>query len=129
MPDALWWVQVVGGLLTALLASGGVVTALYSVVRGTPQFIRRATGVDAMETKIDQLLADHETSRQLQLQQAEAFNDLTETVCEEHDIPPEERPTGMSTTQIRRQLLDQDHPDFKRDSPSSSCSTPRDRIR
>lgn len=114
MPGLLWWVQVFGGVVGLLLMVGSLLAAVYSTFRDAPRFVRRLTGVNKLETKVDQLLADHLLSQRLQQQQAEAFNELKETVCEEHDIPEGERPDGMDTKKIREELLGDDEPDFTR---------------
>ena len=114
MADLLWWVQVLGGIASLLLAAGGIATAVYSALRGMPRFVRRMLGLERLEAQLTRLLTDHEQAKRLNLQQAEAFNELKETVCEEHNIPDDDRPTGMDTDTIRREYLDDDVPDFTR---------------
>lgn len=114
MAGLLWWVQVIGGIASLCLALGAIIGALYSSIRGMPNFLRRMLGIERVEAQLDLLLADHEQAKRLSLQQAEAFNELKETVCEEHDIHEDSRPTGMDTDTIRREYVDDDIPDFTR---------------
>lgn len=114
MPDIIWWLQLVGGALTILLAAGAILTGLYTAARDTPNFVKRLTGIKSIENKFDQLHSDQLVSQQLQLQQAEAFNELSEVVCDQHDIHESGRPTTMNTEVIRRELMNRDDPDFTR---------------
>lgn len=113
MADVLWWLQVIGGVFSLLLMGGGLLAGLYSTVRDAPKFIRRMTGVSKIEQQMDRLHADTITTQELQRQQAEAFNELADVVCEEHDISSKERPDPMNTAKIRRELLDDDAPNFR----------------
>lgn len=127
MPDLLWWVQVIGGFASLLLAVGAIVGAAYSMIRGMPRWLRRVLGYDDLshnvhhiEDKIDKLLIDHRLSQHAHLQQAQAFNELKETVCEEHDIPEGGRPPDMDTDAMERELMDRDEPDFYRNASPAS---------
>lgn len=114
MPDLLWWVQVVGGALSILVAAGIIAGAVYSSVREAPSFVKEMIGYKDIEMGINSLRADQKLSQELQLQQAEAFNDLSEVVCDEHDIHAAERPKQMNTQAIRTELMDRDETDFTR---------------
>lgn len=118
MPDFLWWVQVVGGALMITTAGGAILAGIYSSARETPVFWRRLTGAKSIEDKFDEkfdnLRSDHLLSQELQLQQAESFNELSEVVCEEHDIADEERPNKMDTLAIRTELMGREDTDFTR---------------
>lgn len=115
MPDVLWWLQVIGGVFSVVLTAGGVVAAIWTTARDAPNFMRRLTGVSKIEAQMDRLHNDHVASQELQRQQAEAFNELSEVVCEQHNIDDENRPDGMDTYKIRRDLLREDVPNFRRD--------------
>lgn len=114
MAGVVWWIQVVGGALSIVLAGGAILAGIYTSVRDAPTFVRRLTGVRSLENKFDQLHSDHLISQELQLQQAEAFNELSETVCEHHEIPEDNRPQRMNTAAIRQELMGRDDPDFTR---------------
>lgn len=110
----LYWVQVVGGVLSLLLSAGAILAALYTSVRDAPSFVRRITGVSHMERKLDRLHTDHRMSQHLQLQQAESFNELKDVVCDYHEVPDEDRPPDMDTDVIQTDLMGRDDHDFTR---------------
>lgn len=112
--DILWLIQLAGGMFSLVLTVATVIGALYTRARQAPRWVRKMTGLNSVEEKVDQLLDDHELSQELQLQQAQAFNELKETVCEQHDIPESEYPSGMDTDTIKGELLDDDSPNFTR---------------
>lgn len=113
MPGLLYWIQVVGGMLSVLLAAGALLAGAYTTLRDTPKFWKRITGYKDVQNSLEGLRADHKVSQELQLQQAEEFNHLSEAVCEQHDIPDGEQPK-MNTLKIRRELLGRDETDFTR---------------
>lgn len=114
MVDVLWTLQVAGAFLSVLLGLAAVLTGLYSTLYEAPQFWKRLTGQKQIEDKLTQLHQDTRLGQRVQLQQAEAFNELKDTVCQEHDIPEEEHPAGMDTERIERDLLGWEQQDFTR---------------
>lgn len=116
MPGLLWWIQIVGGALSIILVSGAIIAGIYSTARETPVFWRRLTGAkpieDKFEEKFEELRRDHSLSQELQLQQAESFNELSIAVCEEHDVPEENRPPKMDIDAIRIELMGRENMDF-----------------
>lgn len=133
MVNWVLWFQAFAALLTGIVALGTVFTGLYSTVRGTPQFLSRITGVNGLERRLEsvdgkagQILDDVEKMQDLQYQQAQSYNDLKETVCEELDIPPDERPDSLDTLKIRREVLDDDRTDFTRGASGWSSKVEED---
>lgn len=57
---------------------------------------------------ISQLRRDHQNTQAFLVGLGRGYNDLKETVSEEHDIPPEERPERMDVIQYRRRLAGED---------------------
>lgn len=99
-----WWIQNVGGFLSILVSLGIIIGALYSFLRGAPKFVRKAVGLEGIQTVLGQLREDHKTTQTIMIAQAESFNDLSKTVCEEHNIPPDRRPARMDVNQMRTEL-------------------------
>lgn len=113
---ALWpWLSDVVALLTALALLAGLLGILDRFVGGRMRRrLRSYLGVAALQErvdeirdqseqhdeKLDQLHQEHSVTMVADHDIAVAVNDLSETVCESHDVPEDERPPELDTERM-----------------------------
>lgn len=99
---------VASGMVSFLLLVGVVADAV------TKGWVR---GMARSWLGIDGLREDHHKTQVFILDLGSAYNDLMKTVCQEHDIPPEERPDYIKTNNYEWLMSDEgelDQGDFRR---------------
>lgn len=106
--------------ITTILGIAALLSGMWTVAVGTPQFVRKLTGVGEVEShltdierKIESIGKAQRKGHEVQAQQAEAFNELAETVCKEHNIENSHKPPEMDEQAIRDNL-GRDRHDFTR---------------